>query len=113
MNSASVCLFPLPSFPSPPSPPPLLTGVHGDKDAEGGAQAQLGALKLKGLQAHGLGALHRQDLLRNHRQHLQVGGKRGGRGPGVRSQGEGARCIVKICCAITDSTYKGKMEEQR
>ena len=45
--------------------------VHGDEHAEGGAQRQLGALKLKGLDACCLGALHSQDLLRDHTQHLQ------------------------------------------
>jgi hypothetical protein len=48
------------------------TRVHGDEDGEGGAEGQLGALELKGLEPGRLSPLHGQDLLGHHRQHLQV-----------------------------------------
>ena len=45
--------------------------VHGDEHAARVAQGELGALEFKRLEVRRLGALDRQDLLRNNTQHLQ------------------------------------------
>jgi hypothetical protein len=51
--------------------PSSIPWVHGDKHTECGPEAQLGTLKLKRFEAQSLGALHRQNLLCDHRQDLQ------------------------------------------
>lgn len=48
------------------------TRVHGDEDAERRAQGEAAALKVKDGQASSLGSLHRENLLRDHGEHLQV-----------------------------------------